>query len=247
MMALPPDHAFGLCFRFWCWCDDQLQDANARGVSPELVDALVERQGFAAALLEVGWLQARNGSLVIPNFDRHLSQSAKSRALTASRVAKHTRKTTNGRSVSSALAREEKRREEKDKPPDPPFVRTPQAFQMAWDSYPAKRRTGKEAAIAAWQAALERLLPEHEQKVFAAEDWLLLRILAFSRSPKAGSRYCPNIANWLDEGRYHDAAEAWEQGDDLGPAPTPPPAVPPAIPARIAKADFTKDRYADAH
>jgi hypothetical protein len=111
IMGIHPDHAFGLCIRFWCWCDDQLNTPNAHGVSDSLVDSLVERSGFASALLEVGWLQARNGSLAIPNFDRHLSQSAKQRALTARRVAKHTCKTkpksANGVSVSSALPREE--------------------------------------------------------------------------------------------------------------------------------------------
>jgi hypothetical protein len=249
MLSIHPDHAFGLCFRFWCWCDDQLQDANARGVSPELVDSLVDREGFASALLEVGWLQARNGSLVIPNFDRHLSQSAKSRALTASRVAKHSRKTTNGRSVSSALAREEKRREEKYEPPDPPlpdFVRTPQAFQIAWDAYPPARRTKKDVAISAWTAAVDRLLPRHNSEAYKAEDWLLLRILSFAKSPLATSKYCPGIGKWLEDGRYDDANEAWERGDDAGEAYVPPPAVSKPPPSRIPKANFTRDPYAEA-
>lgn len=28
-LGVHPDHAFGLCFRFWCWCDDHLKSANA--------------------------------------------------------------------------------------------------------------------------------------------------------------------------------------------------------------------------
>jgi len=111
MLSIHPDHAFGLCIRFWSWCDDQLNKANAVGVTELLLDSVVERNGFASALLEVGWLQARNGSLTVPNFDRHLSQSAKQRALTARRVAKHRgepkRKSANDPSVTSALAREE--------------------------------------------------------------------------------------------------------------------------------------------
>lgn len=107
-LGIHPDHAFGLCFRFWTWCDDQLAEANVSGVSLELVDALVDRSGFAAALVTVGWLQARNGSLVIPNFDRHLSQSAKTRALTARRVSDHGKRKANGANVSLALPREEK-------------------------------------------------------------------------------------------------------------------------------------------
>jgi len=114
-LGIHPDEAFGLCFRFWCWCDDHLESANAAGVSNVLVDALVERKGFADALISVGWLRAREGSLEIPNMDRHLSQTAKKRAVTAQRVARHTHKTnakTNAGSVSpslaTALAREEK-------------------------------------------------------------------------------------------------------------------------------------------
>lgn len=124
ILQIHPDHAFGLCFRFWSWIDDHLQTANARGVSISLVDSLVDRNGFAEALIDVGWLRVREGSLEIPNMDRHLSQTAKTRAVTAKRVAKHTSKTngkTNGASVSEALAREEKRREENNNtPPNPP-------------------------------------------------------------------------------------------------------------------------------
>jgi hypothetical protein len=112
-LSIHPDHAFGLCFRFWSWCDDHLIDGNARGVTEALVDALVDRSGFASALLSVGWLQARNGSLAVPNFDRHCSESAKSRALSAQRVAKFKQRKGNAASVTYALPREEKRREEK--------------------------------------------------------------------------------------------------------------------------------------
>ena len=111
-LGVHPDHAFGMCFRFWSWCDDHMIDGNARSVTDALVDALVERSGFASALISVGWLQARNGSLVVPNFDRHLSESAKKRSLSAQRVAKHKKRKGNADGVTSALPREEKRREE---------------------------------------------------------------------------------------------------------------------------------------
>ena len=129
-LNLPPDQAFGLCFRFWCWCDDHLVSANAASVSKSSVDALVGRSGFADALISVGWLQVRNGSLEVPNFDRHLSQSAKTRALTASRVAKHTSRKTNDSSVSKPLAREEKRREEKKIGDKSPITPLPQVLEV---------------------------------------------------------------------------------------------------------------------
>lgn len=111
-LGIHPDHAFGICFRFWSWCDDQLETGNVTGVTESLVDALVERSGFASALVDVGWLQVRNGSLVVPNFDRHLSESAKKRGLTAKRVAKSKSKHANAAVTVDALPREEKRRVE---------------------------------------------------------------------------------------------------------------------------------------
>lgn len=80
ILQIHPDHAFGLCVRFWFWCDDQLKTCHAKSVTNVTLDYVVGHTGFANALLEVGWLLARNGSLEVPNFDRHLSESAKKRA-----------------------------------------------------------------------------------------------------------------------------------------------------------------------
>lgn len=80
LLNIHPDHAFGLCVRFWFWCDDQLDSCHAPSVTNVTLDCVVGHTGFATALLEVGWLHARNGSLEVPNFDRHLSDSAKKRA-----------------------------------------------------------------------------------------------------------------------------------------------------------------------
>lgn len=80
LLSIHPDHAFGLCVRFWFWCDDQLDSCHAQNVTNVTLDYTVGHTGFATALVEVGWLRARNGSLEVPNFDRHLSDSAKKRA-----------------------------------------------------------------------------------------------------------------------------------------------------------------------
>jgi hypothetical protein len=110
LLNIHPDHAFGLCCRFWSWCDDNLTNSNAQGVTESLLDALLGRDGFASALVQVGWLQVRQGSLVIPNFDLHLSQGAKSRALAARRQAQHRSRKSNAESVTKTSP--EKRREE---------------------------------------------------------------------------------------------------------------------------------------
>lgn len=113
-LKIHPDHAFGLCIRFWFWCDDHLLSGNAAGVTTDDVDLLLDRSGFAEALISVGWLRVREGSLEVPNFDRHLSQSSKTRALTAARVAEHKRKG-NEKLTPPALAERYQIREEEEK------------------------------------------------------------------------------------------------------------------------------------
>jgi hypothetical protein len=95
--------AFLLLFQFWCWCDDQLTDGNATGVTPVMLDALLKCDGLCAALVEVGWLQVRSGSLVIPRFDRHFSESAKKRTLSAKRQADFRSRKRNAKSNADAL------------------------------------------------------------------------------------------------------------------------------------------------
>lgn len=87
-LGIHPMHAFGLCVRFWCWADDQLSDGHAPGVTKEVLDLILCHAGLCEALITVGWLRVREGSLEVPHFDRHLSQSAKNRALANDRKAK---------------------------------------------------------------------------------------------------------------------------------------------------------------
>lgn len=182
-LSVHPDHAFGLCFRFWSWCDDHLTTGNASGVTAALVDALLERSGFCDALVSVGWLRVREGSLEVPNFDRHLSESAKKRALTAQRVAKHKDKKSNAAGVSSALPREEKRREELDanasnKPPPlmksvgdvpiPDALNT-LAFISAWKKWQQYRRElRKPLTVTGAETCLKQLSGMGESKAIVA-------------------------------------------------------------------------------
>lgn len=127
-----PDLTVGKLFRLWRWFDQHTTDGNARGVTSVLIDRIVGVTGFAQELQKVGWLIINDDGISLPNFDRHNGMTAKNRAQTAKRVARHRatteneEKTSNAKSnapnVTSALAREEKRREEKNSnnPPNPP-------------------------------------------------------------------------------------------------------------------------------
>lgn len=114
---------------FWTWVDQNLSDkcpvvsGTFRGLN-----RVAGRTGFAEAMVAVGWLEIVDGMVKIPNYDDHLSQSAKSRSVEAKR--KRTARKKNGqeadncpgqtRTKSGQNTGPEKRREEYITPPYPP-------------------------------------------------------------------------------------------------------------------------------
>jgi hypothetical protein len=101
----------GRLHAFWSWIDRQSRDGHAIGVTHSWLDRHVQRDGFAAAMVSVGWLQLGNGGLSIPNFDRHNGETAKTRALAANRKQKQ-RAGLSRSTRDENETREEKRREE---------------------------------------------------------------------------------------------------------------------------------------
>ncbi len=108
-LKLGPDLMVGLLHRFWCWADRQLRNGTAVGVTGHWIDEYVGATGFTAGLCQVGWLRVTSNGFTVPNFNRHMSQSAKTRALTSKRVADYRKRSCNA----PIVTREEKRREEK--------------------------------------------------------------------------------------------------------------------------------------
>jgi len=124
-LGIDPDAVVGKLLRVWAWFDSHSEDGNAPSVTSALLDRNCGVTGFVTAMVNCGWMIQRDGILSLPNFERHNGQTAKSRVLTAKRVAKHKKSNAEGNgkgnaatvtpSVTSALPREEKRREEKKK------------------------------------------------------------------------------------------------------------------------------------
>lgn len=113
-----PDLTVGKLLKVWRWFDQHTTDGNAASVSLALLDRIAGVTGLSQAMCDVGWLVEVNGGVSLPNFSRHNGKTAKERALTAKRVANHKSNGAgnggaNGASVSEALPREEKSREEK--------------------------------------------------------------------------------------------------------------------------------------
>lgn len=120
-----PDLAVGKLMRLFRWFDQQTVDGNAARVTPALLDQVLGVTGLTLAVASVGWLTVSEGGVSLAKFDRHNGESAKQRAQTAKRVAKHKGNAKandegNAAGVSSALPREEKRREEIEDTPQPP-------------------------------------------------------------------------------------------------------------------------------
>ncbi len=122
ILGIDPHHALGSIISIWVWMDKQLDSCNAKSVTKMLLDRKADVTGFADAMLQVGWLIESDNGFQVPNFDRHLGNSAKKRAETARRVIK-SRAKCNAKSVTpalqnenkvvtNALTREEKRRED---------------------------------------------------------------------------------------------------------------------------------------
>ena len=158
--GLDEDHVVGKLHRLWSWADKHTHDGNARSVTYSWVDRYLGVQNFAMAMEESGWLSHDGGTLSIPNFNSHNGQSAKARALTAKRVS-------NARSVTSALPREEKRREESI--PTKVGIRVPKIEQVReyielkkynidaeqfWHYYEARGWRTKQGPIRSWKSAI---------------------------------------------------------------------------------------------
>lgn len=136
ILNLDPLLIVGALIKVWGWFDKHTVDGNAFGVTYSLPDRITGVNGFGEAMFFVGWLQQNEKTLTMPNFDRHNSKSAKTRALTAKRVDK----IRNADVTLSALPREEKRRS----------IYTPE-FERFWRAYPANRKESKKNCAEKWE------------------------------------------------------------------------------------------------
>lgn len=84
-----PDLTVGKLFRLWRWFDQQTTNGNAQGVTLALLNRISGVNNFAEAMQSVGWLIVNDDGISLPGFEKHCGHSAKSRADTARRVAKH--------------------------------------------------------------------------------------------------------------------------------------------------------------
>ena len=224
------DDVYGKLFRLWSWFDRHSRNGRVPEETGELVDEIVGLSGFAQALVSVGWLAEDQGGIVIPNWDRHNSETAKQRALDASR---------------KAAARDEQAASGNvpDRPPDPCPASTRTRRDETREELPPLPREGFEPEV--WQR-LRRLWnagpgkswkmlnpPPPAVERMAEADWLeayeagiaKLGRVRFFKTPVSLRQFCSiddRKGRFLDRllgGEFDDTTQA-KRGDFAdGPAP----------------------------
>lgn len=108
---------------YWLWAtaDEHTECGTLHGMTTRAIDRKTGIAGLGQGLVDIGWLADHPEGVRIVGFDEHNGTSAKKRCQTAKRVEKHKTGNApvtqqaladNAPSVSDALPREEKRREE---------------------------------------------------------------------------------------------------------------------------------------
>lgn len=219
------DDVLGKLFRLWSWFDRHSIDGMVADETSDLVDELVGLSGFAAALVSVGWLAEDKFGIVIPNWDRHNSETAKQRTLSAERQQKHREKRQcNGGVTQPALrvvtqaALPEKRREEIHHPPRGDFdEQTWQQLRKAWNAGPGKRW----GLVSPPAKAVDRLADGDWVRMYP-EAIARLRSCRFFESPVTLNQFCgPEFVMHVLGGSY-DAPKRGKTAKDFADTPPPP-------------------------
>lgn len=167
---------------YWLWAtaDEHTETGHMPGLSIAAIDRKTGVKGLGQALLTVGWIDDTDGGITIIRFDEHNGTSAKNRASTAKRVANHAARVkaelkandvvtsnnekTNAPTVSTPLAREDKKEELK-------TPHTPQGGQPGEQDESPKRKAAVslQTFLADCRKAGEKPIPDGDP-VFAYAD-----------------------------------------------------------------------------
>ena len=176
--GLDRDQVYGKLFRLWSWADRHGSNGEL-DAELEDVDDQVGHVGFGAALVSVGWLATQETGIVIPNWERHFSDSAKVRALGANRAEKH-------RNATSVT-----------RPPDPVTQPPlPEEIRIDIPPPPPREAAQSEAAAtlrAAWSTAAKaghvqpyraKAMPDAFSERLAEAGWLDEAVRAIQHLPQ---------------------------------------------------------------
>ena len=217
VVEIEEDAVIGKLFRLWSWADRHTHNGHAEGVGLRWVDRLARCEGFGAALVRVGWLVETGEGLSFPRFDRHCSDTAKTRALDAKRKsAERSVREMSGCEPDKNRTREEKRREELPPLPREGFDKAAwQTLRRAWNA--GKGKPWK--PVNPHPKAVERLAePGWLDDALKAID-RLVRCNYFKTAVSLGQFCGPDFVTLCNGGDYDDRNERKGGSDFGGPAP----------------------------
>jgi hypothetical protein len=163
---------------FWSWVDQNLSpECPAASGTKRGLDRVAGRDGFVDAMVQVGWLTFDGHTVRIPNYDHHLSQSAKKRGLEARKKTRQrssspkcpaSNGTTSGQNEGPEKRREEKNSINGGRPAEnriPDSLNDPECHAAAarWFTYldanglELKNPKYNEPALQAWWCQMARL------------------------------------------------------------------------------------------
>ena len=207
LLDIPETHVVGLLHKLWSWADAQLENGDALGVTPSWIDRYVGVTGFTNCLQQSGWLLVTDDGITLPNFDRHMGQSAKKRALAAVRKQVQRSKESHAASVTNLGRERDQRREEKNRNNNTP--KPPRGFVDWWSCYPVKEGS-KPKALLYWMG--KKPLADGKRHNCEPHAEQIIRNLkaqiAAKDALKVAGQFCPRFKNadsyiynqrWRDE------------------------------------------------
>jgi len=207
LLAIPRLHVLGLVCRFWAWADTNTPDGRdcLEELHADDLDRIVEHPGFTSAMESVGWLIVTETGIEIPEFDNHMSESAKKRAVNARRMA--VSRTVCEKKRTPRAQKTHQRREEKSRGEKKKNTNTESESVAIYDAYVKGKHVGRALALKAIRAALT--------KIRYAE--LLEAVQAFAAA-KVGAdlKYVPNPATWMNQERWNDDRSEWTRWKQSG-------------------------------
>ena len=209
-------HTIGRLHAVWSWVDEQSIDGALTG-HPDDIDEIAKCEGFAAAMVDSGWLVVEGDTLTFPDFSTHNGNTAKRRAKEAKRAANNRKpyaKNTqtvrkgayeNGTDCVPTKQNKTDTKEKKSKTGDKsPITYTPE-FNSWWLSYPSRPsqpRGNKKAAAIAFEALdrSQRLVlaqaTKHLNAAVANDGAYPLDAERFIRVGRSGGD--PPYLGWID-------------------------------------------------
>ena len=97
-----PEHAVGKLHKLWSWVDRQTTNGVAAGITTAWIDGFVGVAGFSESIIFSGWLRVTDTGVAFPRFSRHMSKTAKTRALAAIRQSRKRERDRHGAGVTKA-------------------------------------------------------------------------------------------------------------------------------------------------